>query len=64
MLQGTIPYLGDLEFLANILLDVNQLTGTLPAWAGNLNNLTNLWLDNNNLSGSIPQVYAHTINMH
>lgn len=55
-MQGTIPYLGDLEFLANILLDSNQLTGTLPAWAGNLNNLTNLWLDSNNLTGSIPQV--------
>ena len=59
--QGTIPYLGDLEFLANILLDANQLTGTLPAWAGNLSNLTNLWLDSNNLTGSIPQVGSSTI---
>lgn len=56
MMQGTIPDLGDLQLLSNILLDSNQLTGMLPVWAGSLPNLTNLWLDNNRLMGSIPKV--------
>ena len=58
LVQGPIPYLGDLALLSNVLLDSNQLTGGLPAWAASLDNITNLWLDNNNLSGPIPQVHT------
>ncbi len=37
-----------------LLLNDNNLGGTLPASLGNLSSLQTLWLQNNNLSGSIP----------
>ena len=57
-IAGTIPSaLENLSALTHLLLDGNQLSGSIPAsigYRGNLPALTHLWLDGNQLSGSIP----------
>ncbi|CBI17790.3 unnamed protein product, partial [Vitis vinifera] len=54
---GVIPlYLSNChsEQLQTLLLDGNQLTGSIPRGIGSLTNLTLLSLSNNNLGGAIP----------
>ena len=53
-LTGSIPNLGNLTSLEELLIDNNSLTGGIPTWLGNLTSLTRLDLDRNQLTGRIP----------
>lgn len=44
--------------LNDLILNNNQLTGSIPSELGNLANLTELWLSNNRLSGALPAELA------
>lgn len=54
-LSGTIsPYLGNLTFLARLVLSGNNLTGTIPESLTKLSSLVLVDVENNNLYGPIP----------
>ena len=53
-LTGTIPEFGNLEELHDLILDINQFTGTIPqTFYTNLPNIEYVRLDRNKLSGTI-----------
>ena len=47
--------MGNLSNLKELILNDNQLTGTIPSELGNLSNLQKLLLHNNNFEGDLPE---------
>lgn len=52
----------DMQFLEELYVSSNNLTGNLPASLGSMNQLRILRVDNNNLSGKIPQSIVNNQN--
>lgn len=48
------PYIGNLSYLHQLVLDNNSFTGEIPQELGGLKRLRILWLRNNSLDGEIP----------
>ncbi|KAL2454502.1 putative LRR receptor-like serine/threonine-protein kinase [Abeliophyllum distichum] len=48
------PYIGNLTFLYQLILDNNSFMGIIPQELGNLRRLRFLWLRNNSFDGEIP----------
>ncbi|XP_022890118.1 probable LRR receptor-like serine/threonine-protein kinase At3g47570 [Olea europaea var. sylvestris] len=54
-LTGSLsPYIGNLTFLHQLILDNNSFMGNIPQELGNLRRLRFLWLRNNSFDGEIP----------
>ncbi|XP_050113906.1 receptor-like protein 35 [Malus sylvestris] len=51
--------LGSLLNLNFLLLDGNNLSGTIPGWIGNFSSLRSLFLSQNNFQGNIPNELGH-----
>lgn len=49
--------------IISIILNVNNLNGTIPASIGNLTALTSLHLNRNNISGTIPETIGNLIEL-
>ncbi|KAI3833290.1 hypothetical protein MKW98_006389 [Papaver atlanticum] len=63
-LVGSIsPYIGNLSFLQDLLLDNNSLHGEIPQQVGRLSRLKRLGLSNNFLDGEIPDNISRCSNL-
>ncbi|GJP53290.1 hypothetical protein CLOM_g12457 [Closterium sp. NIES-68] len=63
LLIGSIPDVGDATGLRSLVIDGNQLSGTLPSSLGTLSALANLVLSTNGFSGSIPDSFSNLKNL-